>query len=59
MTPGGEWCIDQRSAQGGYWTRDAIPADVATGALLTITANPSILQPRYHGWLHNGVLTSV
>lgn len=45
------WLIDG-PASGGVlhaWTRTGTPPDV--------TVNPSILTPRYHGWLHGGVLS--
>lgn len=49
MTPGGEWVIDQISAQGNFWTRTGVPPN--------ITAHPSIhIIGRYHGWLRNGEL---
>jgi hypothetical protein len=44
------WCIDGTAKGGGGWTRTGTPPNV--------TANPSILTPRYHGWLRNGVLVS-
>lgn len=50
MTPGGEWDIDAPSNNGDGWDR--------TGEPPRITANPSILMPRYHGWLRDGVLVS-
>lgn len=54
MLPGGGynyWHVDGQAnnnpaPQG--WTR--------TGTVPNVTANPSILTPRYHGWLRNGVL---
>lgn len=49
MTPGGLWVIDGPSSSGGRWQR--------TGTPPLITARPSILAPRYHGWLTDGVLT--
>ena len=49
MTPGGEWCMDCPSSDGGYWTR--------TGEAPNFTVTPSIHVPeRYHGWLRNGEL---
>lgn len=42
------WCVDGPSKDGGRWTR--------TGAIPKVTANPSILTPRYHGWLRDGML---
>ena len=50
-TPGGDWCVDQRSSQGGYWRRDGVPPYV--------TAHPSIAlgdPERYHGWRKGGIL---
>lgn len=43
------WCIDGPSTSGGGWTRTGVPP--------RITARPSILSPRYHGWLTDGVLS--
>jgi hypothetical protein len=42
------WCIDDVAVGGGKWTREGVPPHV--------TARPSILTPRYHGFLTNGVL---
>lgn len=42
------WHIDGSAKGGGKWTR--------TGQVPNITANPSILTPRYHGFLRNGWL---
>lgn len=42
------WFIDGPSKGGGKWTR--------TGEPPNITATPSILSTRYHGWLRNGHL---
>lgn len=53
-TPGGDWCVDQRSSQGGYWRREGVPPYV--------TAHPSIAlgdPERYHGWLRGGILVDV
>lgn len=51
-TPDGDWQIDAPSWSNGKagpgWTR--------TGTILEVTARPSILMPKYHGWLTNGVL---
>lgn len=49
-TPGGEWGIDCKSTDEGWWTRE--------GVVPHITATPSILirNGGYHGWLKNGVL---
>lgn len=52
LPPGGigdQWVIEQPSANGGGWTRTGEPPD--------LTATPSILTPRYHGWLRDGWLT--
>jgi hypothetical protein len=49
--PGGPhewWAVDGPSKNGGRWTR--------TGVVPKITATPSILTPRYHGWLRDGFL---
>lgn len=47
--PGGsDWCIDGPASDGGKWTR--------SGAAPDLTATPSILTPRYHGWLRGGWL---
>ena len=46
--PGGDWLIDGPSDSGGSWSR--------TGVAPNITVTPSILQPRYHGWLRDGHL---
>ncbi len=51
LPPGGGldyWHIDGYAKGGGKWTR--------TGVAPKITANPSILTPRYHGWLRDGKL---
>lgn len=42
------WTMDCPSPNGKPWQR--------TGIAPTITATPSILTPRYHGWLRDGVL---
>jgi hypothetical protein len=52
LPPGGGhdlWCIDAPSSTGGRWTR--------TGEAPNLTVNPSILTGRYHGWLHDGMLS--
>lgn len=56
MTPDGEWSIDTTSSNSGFWTRDSLPTDIKAGDRITITASPSILMRRYHGWLRGGVL---
>jgi hypothetical protein len=43
------WHIDGPSSTNGFWQR--------TGEPPKVTANPSILTPRYHGFLRDGVLT--
>jgi hypothetical protein len=43
------WHIDGPSSSGGRWERTGTPPKV--------TARPSILTPRYHGWLTDGVLS--
>jgi hypothetical protein len=51
--PGGEWYVDGRSQQGGFWSRSGDPK---TGA---VTANPSIwidMPTGWHGWLRDGWL---
>jgi hypothetical protein len=53
LPPGGGldyWCIDAPSKGGGGWTRSGEPP--------IVTANPSILTPRYHGFLRAGWLES-
>lgn len=47
-TPGGDWVIDGGSSNGNGWERTGTPPD--------ITANPSIVCGKYHGWLRNGWL---
>lgn len=51
-TPDGDWQVDVPSWSNGKagpgWTR--------TGQIPNVTARPSILMPKYHGWLTNGVL---
>jgi hypothetical protein len=49
LPDGGEWVIDGESISGGYWER--------TGKPPVITARPSILSSRYHGWLTAGLLS--
>jgi hypothetical protein len=53
MLPGGsEWVVDQcATGQKTGWT--------VTGEAPMLTASPSIDAPGYHGWLRDGVLTSV
>jgi len=49
--PGGPhdvWFIDGPSTSGGYWTR--------TGEPPRLTVSPSILTPKYHGFLRDGTL---
>jgi hypothetical protein len=51
---GHDWIIDgpsQQHKEPGAWTR--------TGTPPLITASPSILADDYHGWLRNGILSSV
>ena len=53
LPPGGgcdEWQIDGPANNGGGWTRSGIAP--------RLTARPSILTPRYHGFLTDGVLES-
>jgi hypothetical protein len=47
-TPGGDWIVDGPSNNGNGWER--------TGTVPKITATPSILMARYHGWLRDGWL---
>lgn len=52
---GGAWCVDEQyrsdgKLAGNGWT--------VTGDVPQLTARPSILTPRYHGWLTDGVLRS-
>ena len=53
VTPPGDphdvWIIDSEASSGGHWTR--------TGTPPRLTVTPSILMPRYHGFLTDGVLT--
>ena len=42
------WAVDGPSTDGGRWTRTGVPP--------LVTANPSILTPRYHGFLRDGEL---
>jgi hypothetical protein len=42
------WDVDGPSKNGNGWTR--------SGDLPNVTANPSILTPRYHGFLRGGWL---
>ena len=50
ILPSGEpWVIDGPSSHGDGWTRVGVPP--------LITVQPSILTPRYHGWLTDGVLS--
>lgn len=46
--PGDEWSIDMPGTGNSRWTR--------TGTAPDVTASPSILTPRYHGWLRDGWL---
>ncbi len=48
MTPDGEWCVDGPSSNGDGWER--------SGTIPDVTANPSIICGKYHGWLRNGWL---
>jgi hypothetical protein len=52
LPPGGSdadhWIVDGPSKSGGAWTR--------SGVVPKITARPSIMTPRYHGFLTDGVL---
>lgn len=43
------WHVDGPSSSDGHWARSGKPP--------TVTATPSILTDRYHGFLTNGVLT--
>ncbi len=47
-TPGGDWIIDGPSNNGAGWQRRGTPP------LISVT--PSILMPKYHGWLTDGFL---
>jgi hypothetical protein len=49
LPPGGGddvWMVDAPSKGGSGWTR--------SGVVPNVTANPSILTPRYHGYLRSG-----
>lgn len=51
---GHDWMIDgpsQQHPEPGAWTRTGTPPN--------ISASPSILAADYHGWLRNGVLSTV
>jgi len=53
LPAGGAWCVDEQFRSDGKlagkgWT--------VTGEVPLLTARPSILTPRYHGWLTDGVL---
>jgi hypothetical protein len=51
LPPGGGldyWYVDGAANNGPGWDR--------TGTVPNITATPSILTPRYHGWLRDGKL---
>lgn len=57
-TPGGDWIVDHppgSAPTGAPWSRTGDPSVQGQ-----VTANPSILiggaEPRYHGWLRDGVL---
>lgn len=52
IPPGDWWCVDGPS----YINGQAGPGWTRTGVLLKVTAHPSILTSRYHGWLTDGVL---
>ena len=51
-TPDGDWQVDAPSYSNGKagpgWTR--------SGTIPDVTARPSILMPKYHGWLTKGML---
>jgi hypothetical protein len=50
MLPDGyQWCMDQVASNGPGWE--------VTGTAPNFTARPSILSPRYHGWLTDGMLS--
>jgi hypothetical protein len=57
-TPGGDWAVDMPSNNDGIpgpgWKRSGTIRDINP----TISARPSILMPKYHGWLTNGWLES-
>lgn len=59
VTPGLEhWCIDKVQYRDGVpqpagWTISGNP----DGAYPCLSASPSILLPRYHGWLKDGFLS--
>jgi hypothetical protein len=49
MLPDGvDWHIDGFASSGGRWTRQGVPP--------LVTASPSILTSKYHGFLRNGWL---
>lgn len=45
---GNVWIIDAPASSGNHWQRTGVPPN--------ITVTPSILTPRYHGFLTNGIL---
>lgn len=49
LPDGTDWVVDGPATSGGGWTRTGTPPH--------ITARPSILSSRYHGWLTDGVLS--
>jgi hypothetical protein len=48
LPDGHDWHVDGPASNGGGWTR--------TGDAPRITVRPSILTPKYHGWLTDGQL---
>ncbi len=50
LPDGCDWMVDGPASNGGRWTR--------TGTVPNISASPSILTDRYHGFLTGGVLVS-
>lgn len=49
LPDGTDWPVDGPSSDGGHWTREGAPP--------ALTVRPSILTPKYHGWLTGGMLT--
>lgn len=47
-TPAGDWNVDSKASNGPGWIRTGVPPKV--------TATPSILIGKYHGWLRDGQL---
>jgi hypothetical protein len=56
-----DWCVDQHSNSGAFWERNTIATDLKPGDFVPLHCNPSIFvfaPIGFHGWLHNGEITS-